>query len=286
MGNKVTLIEQSDRLGGTLRFASLAYEPNERILEWLKRGIEASNVDVRLKTVATPELLRGLEPDGVIVATGAVRDMPAIPGSDLDHVFSGDDMRKMMLGESSDALKRKTGLATRLATRIGAATGMTANLEFVRKATRQWMPLGDRVVIIGGELVGVELAEFLIERGRKVTVIEDGPKFGRGLTVVRRLRLIPELREHGVAMFADAKDIRIAREGVSFTTPDGETHLVPADTVIVAKGAHGDSSLADALRADGFNVQEVGDGTGVGYIEGAIRGAARAVQGEAAIPQI
>ena len=286
LGNKVTLIEQSDRLGGTLRFASLAYEPNERILEWLKRGIEASNVDVRLKTVATPELLRGLEPDGVIVATGAVRDMPAIPGSDLDHVFSGDDMRKMMLGESSDALKRKTGLATRLATRIGAATGMTANLDFVRKATHQWMPLGDRVVIIGGELVGVELAEFLIERGRKVTVIEDGPKFGRGLTVVRRLRLIPELREHGVAMFADAKDIRIAREGVSFATPDGETHLIPADTVIVAKGAHGDSSLADALRADGFNVQEVGDGTGVGYIEGAIRGAARAVQGEAAIPQI
>lgn len=285
-GNKVTLIEQSDRLGGTLRFAALAYEPNERILEWLKREIEASNVDVRLKTTATPELLRTLEPDEVIVATGAVRDMPPIPGSDLDHVFSGDDMRKMMLGESSDALKRKTGLATRLATKIGAATGMTANLDFVRKATHQWMPLGDRVVIIGGELVGVELAEFLVERGRTVTVVEEGPKFGKGLTVVRRLRLIPELREHGVALFAEAKDIRITPEGVAFATPDAEAHLIPADTVIVAKGAHGDTSLADALRSNGFKVKEVGDCTGVGYIEGAIRGATRAVLGEEAIPQV
>ncbi|WP_081856601.1 FAD-dependent oxidoreductase [Sphingobium sp. DC-2] len=285
-GNKVTLIEQSDRLGGTLRFAALAYEPNERILEWLKREIEASNVDVRLKTTATPELLRTLEPDEVIVATGAVRDMPPIPGSDLDHVFSGDDMRKMMLGESSEALKRKTGLATRLATKIGAATGMTANLDFVRKATHQWMPLGDRVVIIGGELVGVELAEFLVERGRTVTVVEEGPKFGKGLTVVRRLRLIPELREHGVALFAEAKDIRITPEGVAFATPDVEAHLIPADTVIVAKGAHGDTSLADALRSNGFKVKEVGDCTGVGYIEGAIRGATRAVLGEEAIPQV
>lgn len=286
MGNHVILLERSDRLGGTLRFAGLAYEPNERILEWLKRRIEESKVDVRLKTEATPELVRSLEPDEVIVSTGAVRDMPPIPGSDLDHVFSGDDMRKMMLGESSDALKRKTGLVTRMATRIGAATGMTANLDFVRKATHQWMPLGRRIVIIGGELVGVELAEFLIERGREVTVIEDSAHFGRGLTVVRRMRLIPELREHGVRFFAGASDIRITGDGVSFETADGALQTIPADHVVVAKGAHGDLSLADGLRAAGFTVKAVGDCTGVGYIEGAIRGAARAVLGEQAIPAV
>ena len=32
------------------------------------------------------------------------------------------------------------------------------------------MPLGDTIAIIGGELVGIELAEFLHERGRTVTV--------------------------------------------------------------------------------------------------------------------
>jgi len=53
--------------------------------------------------------------------------------------------------------------------------------------------------------------------------------------------------------------------------------MAGADHVIVAKGARGDSALADSLREAGFRVREFGDGAGVGYIEGAIRGAAEAV---------
>ena len=98
-------------------------------------------MQLRLSSTATPAVLAELRIDEVVVATGARRDMPDIPGSDLPHVFSGDDMRNMMLGESSDALAGKTSLLTRIATKAGAATGLTANLDFVRKATRTWMPL-------------------------------------------------------------------------------------------------------------------------------------------------
>jgi 2,4-dienoyl-CoA reductase-like NADH-dependent reductase (Old Yellow Enzyme family)/NADPH-dependent 2,4-dienoyl-CoA reductase/sulfur reductase-like enzyme len=278
LGHTVTLLEKSNRLGGTLRFASLAYEPNERLLNWLQAEVAEAGVDVRLSTAATPELLRSLGVDQVIVASGAVRGMPAIPGHERDNVYSGDDMRRMMLGEESEELKRKTGLMTRIATKVGAATGMTANLDFVRKATKQWMPLGDHVVIIGGELVGIELAEFLCERGRTVTVIDDVPRFGKGLTLVRRMRILTELEEHGVALHKGAQDLAIGDKLVTFTASDGTAHSVRADHVIVAKGADGDLSLADSLTAAGFNVHPVGDATGVGYIEGAIRGAAAAVR--------
>jgi 2,4-dienoyl-CoA reductase-like NADH-dependent reductase (Old Yellow Enzyme family) len=278
LGHKVTLIEQSEQLGGTLRFAALVYEPNERLLKWLRSELAEAGIDVRLGTVATPQLLRELGADEVVVATGAIRGMPEIPGNDLPHVFSGDDMRKMMLGESSDELKRKTGLFTRVATKVGAATGATSNLELVRKATRAWMPVGSNVVIIGGELVGVELAEFLVERGRKVTVVDEMPRFGKGLTLVRRLRLLPELKEHGVTLATSAQDITIGPETVTWTDGEGQPCSAPADTVIVAKGAEGDLALADAMKAAGFNVHTVGDATGVGYIEGAMRGAAKAAK--------
>jgi 2,4-dienoyl-CoA reductase-like NADH-dependent reductase (Old Yellow Enzyme family)/NADPH-dependent 2,4-dienoyl-CoA reductase/sulfur reductase-like enzyme len=276
-GHQVVLIEKSDRLGGTLRFASLAYAANERLLDWLRAQVEASDVEVRLDTVATAELLQSLQPDDVVVATGALRNMPPIPGGELPHVFSGDDMRKMMLGESSAALQQKTSLLTRIATKAGAATGLTANLDFVRKATHAWMPLGKNVVIVGGELVGLELAEFLTERGRKVTVVDEAPRFGAGLTLVRRLRLLAELREHGLGLYPGAKDIRIETGRVCFVDGGGSARSIDADHVIVAKGATGDSSQAEAFRAAGLRVHEVGDGTGVGYIEGAIRGALRAV---------
>jgi NADPH-dependent 2,4-dienoyl-CoA reductase/sulfur reductase-like enzyme len=204
--------------------------------------------------------------------------MPAIPGNDLDHVFSGDDMRKMMFGESSEALKRKTSMFTRLATKVGAATGASANLDLVRKATHAWMPIGNKVVIIGGELVGVELAEFLMERGRQVTVVDESPRFGRGLTLVRRLRLLSELKEHGVVLATGAQDIAISKDAVSWTDEAGNVQSAPADTVVVAKGAEGDLSLANSLESAGFKVHAIGDANGVGYIEGAMRGAAEAVR--------
>jgi len=273
-GHEVVLLERGDQLGGTLRFAALAYAANERLLDWLRRQVEASHVEVRLGTVATPELLRSLSADAVVVATGARRSMPPIPGSDLPHVFSGDDLRRLVLGESSEALEKKTGWTTRLATKIGAATGMTANLDFVRRATHQWMPLGKRIAIVGGELVGLELAEFLSERGRTVGVVDDVPRLGAGLTIVRRMRLIEELEEHGVTLRAGASDIRIEAECVRFTDAAGQDAAIPADHVIVAKGASGDLALAEQLRAASFAVHVVGDCRGVSYIEGAMRSAA------------
>jgi NADPH-dependent 2,4-dienoyl-CoA reductase/sulfur reductase-like enzyme len=276
-GHRVTLIEQSERLGGTLRIAALAYPANERLLDWLRHQLATSRVDVRLNTTVTPELLAELKPDAVIVATGAMRTMPSLPGNEQAHVFSGDDMRKLLLGESSSELQRKTSWFTRLATKIGAASGLTANLNFVRTFTQYWMPVGKRIVIIGGELVGLELAEFLSERGRTVTVIEETPRLGAGLTIVRRMRLLEELKEHGLGLYAGASDIRIDGHTVRFVDANGNAQALDADQVIVAKGATGNLTLADALKAQGFNVHTVGDCNGVSYIEGAMRGAAQAV---------
>jgi 2,4-dienoyl-CoA reductase-like NADH-dependent reductase (Old Yellow Enzyme family)/thioredoxin reductase len=282
LGHRVVLFEKAERLGGTLRFAGLAYEPNERLMNWLRREVAEAGVEVRLSTEADPALLQSLGIGTVVVATGAVRGMPPIPGNDQDHVYSGDDMRAMMFGETTPALKRKTGLLTRVATKVGAATGASANLALVRKATHAWMPLGQQVAIIGGELVGLELAEFLTERGRAVHVIEEAPRLGKGLTLVRRMRLLAELADHGVGLHGGAAGVAIGTDHVAFTQADGTRRQVPADTVIVARGATGDLALAEALEHAGLVVHAIGDACGVGYIEGAIRGAAEAVRAIAA----
>lgn len=273
-GHAVTLLEQSDRLGGTLQFASIAYEPNERLLNWLKRQIAGSSVTVRLETTATPETLHNLAPDIVVVATGAVRAMPAIPGADRPNVFSGDEMRKLVLGDDLDSLKGKVSWANRMASKAGAATGITKNPTLIREATKAWMPLGDHIVIIGGELVGMELAEFLAHRGRTVTLVDEAPRFGAGLQIVRRLRLLSELRELGVAMHPGSAEIAIGKDAVSWRGADGQPGSARADHVIVAKGARGDSRVADSFRQAGYDVRQIGDANGVGYIEGAMRGAA------------
>ncbi|WP_336951316.1 FAD-dependent oxidoreductase [Sphingobium aromaticivastans] len=278
-GHKVILCEASDRLGGTAQFASVAYKPNERIVYWLRRQVaQTPGIEVRLNTRVTPELLGEIKPDEVVVATGARREMPPIPGSDKDFVFSGDDMRNLVLGQNLDSIKDKTDWKTRLAMKLGAKSGVTAKLGALRAGSHVWMPIGKTVVIVGGELVGLELAEFLALRGRKVTVLEESSRVGKGLQLVRRFRVVDECHHLGVALNTKVSDVAIGEHNVSYANDTGQRRTVAADTVIVARGATGDESLADGIRAAGYKVATVGDCRGVGYIEGAMRDAALAVQ--------
>lgn len=273
-GFRVTLLERSPWLGGTLRFAAIAYEPNERILNWLVREIEESDVDVRLSTEANADLLRQLSPSQVIVATGARRDGYVIADADRRNVLNGDELRRMMLGEASSKGSPKLDWKARAVTKAAAALGATARPALVRDASRRWMPFGDRIVIIGGDLVGLELAEFLAERGRTVAVVDDSPKFGRGLQIVRRWRVLDELRRLKVEMVPGASGITLLEGAVQATTRDGSVGRWPADQVIIAKGAQPDTALAEELRGEGFDVHAIGDCSTIGFIEGAIRSAA------------
>jgi 2,4-dienoyl-CoA reductase (NADPH2) len=274
-GFRVTLIERSNRLGGTLQFAGITYAANEKLLHWQRRQIKESTVQLMLNTAATVDLVKNMAADEVVIATGARRDMPDIPGNDKNFVFSGDEMRAMVMSEDNPELQRKTSVFTRFMTKMGALTGASQVGPLVRQLTKVWLPLGLRVTIIGGELVGLELAEFLAERGRKVTVVDDARRPGKGLYLVRRLRLLDELEHLGVVILNNASQINIGEQVVNYTNYRGQQRSVAADHVIVAKGATGDTALADQFKAAGISAHAIGDATGVTYIEGAIEDAAK-----------
>jgi 2,4-dienoyl-CoA reductase-like NADH-dependent reductase (Old Yellow Enzyme family)/thioredoxin reductase len=270
-GHRAILLESGDQLGGTARIAAIAYAPNGDFVEWLKARLEELQVEVRLNTRATLDSIRALNPDAVVVATGAIRRAPPIEGKDQDHVHDGMSLRAMLTGEGDTG---KATLVQKVALGAARRLGITDSPEAVRQATKLWMPVGDEVVIIGGELVGIELAEFMHERGRKVTVIGEAPQMGRGLSPARRAVVLDELHHEGLALHAGVSDISIGAKTVRFTTPDGTAHEVRSDTVIIAKGAEANTGLYDELKAAGVDAHMVGDCQGVGYIIGAVRNAA------------
>lgn len=273
-GHKVTLLEASSQLGGTARIAAIAYAPNGDFVEWLKARLEELKVDVRLNTRADLDMIRGLAPDAAIVATGAIRRAPNIPGKDLPHVHDSASLRALLLGEDGDGTAARTSLIQRLALGAARAVGVTGSPDLVRKASKLWMPVGERVTIIGGELVGLELAEFLHERGRQVAVIDDAPKFGRGLSPARRSVMLEAMPGEGIGLHEGASAIAIGEKVVTFTDAEGGPREIAADTVIIAKGAEADIGLCNELAAAGIEAHAVGDCQGVGYIIGAVRTAA------------
>ena len=270
-GHRVTLLERSDRLGGTLFFAGLAYAENARLLDNLRVQVQQSTIDIRLNTEASPALLRDLGADQVLVAVGAERAAPAIPGADQDHVWSGDELRRLMTGDRADEVaKRKLSFTQRTLMKAGSLAGITDSSEAMQKLSRVWMPLGKRVTIIGGGLVGLELAEFLIARGRQVCVLESGTHLGRELAIVRRWRVLHEIRVHGGELITGASVTAIDGQRVHYQLADGQVGESQADSVVLAIGAQPNTDLLDALTRAGINALSLGDCHSIGYIEGAI----------------
>ncbi|SDP02288.1 oxidoreductase [Pseudomonas jinjuensis] len=271
-GHKVTLIERSNRLGGTLFFAALAYQENGALLDNLVHQVRALPIDVRLDCEATPALLRDLQVDEVLVASGARRTAPDIPGADLKHVWSGDELRRLMTGDRAEEIARaKLSLTQRTMMKAGSLTGVTNSTEAMQSLSKLWMPLGKRVAIIGGGLVGLELAEFLVERGRQVSVLEPGDYLGTELAIVRRWKVLDNLRSHDVQLATRCSVQRIDGSQVHYTDVEGQAQRLPADSVVLAIGAQPDDSLFNQLTAAGLKATRIGDCNSLGYIEGALR---------------
>ena len=268
-GHRVTVLERADQVGGALRFAALLYEPNLRLLRWYEHEMNRLAVDVRTGVDATPELVASLDPDHVVVATGSARSRSTLPGADQRHVFDGDDLRDLLTGSGDGSAAKKVPAPVRAAMAIGRRVGLLSDPGQVARLSERYMPVGQRVVIIGGGLVGAELAEFLVERGRSVTVLEEGDKLALEMAHPRRWRVLGDLRAHGAELVTGAREIRIGRDDVGWTTDEGDASAA-ADTVVIATLVDGDRSLADRFAAAGVEPIVIGDADGIGYLEGAI----------------
>lgn len=266
-GHRVTLLEAADRLGGTAWFSQLTTPANGPYVEWQAAEITRLGVDVRLGSTATGHAVVALRPDAVIVATGASRGLPDVPGAELSHVWTGDNLRAAMTGNGPVPA---TGRAMRLLLRAAAAARLTTRASRVRWLSRRWLPLGRRVVVLGGGLVGLELAEFLAERHRKVTVLESGSAAGLPMAAPRRWTAVRRATAHDVEIVREATVVEITTETVVYDVDD-KRHHVSADAVVIASEVRSGSSLAESLESLDVEVHVIGDAADVGYIEGAIR---------------
>ncbi|WP_324361036.1 FAD-dependent oxidoreductase [Acetivibrio sp.] len=95
-GHDVTLLESTSKLGGHLLEGAIMDHKKEvdSYCKHLIREIKNSNVKVEYNTRATKELVKELNPDAVVVATGSVPVIPEVPGIDRPNVRIATKMLK------------------------------------------------------------------------------------------------------------------------------------------------------------------------------------------------
>jgi pyruvate/2-oxoglutarate dehydrogenase complex dihydrolipoamide dehydrogenase (E3) component len=81
--HRVTLIEKEKELGGLLRYATVPDFKAElrSFLEYLKTQVAKLGVEILVNHRATPEFIKELEPESVVLAAGSLVRVPDIPGT-------------------------------------------------------------------------------------------------------------------------------------------------------------------------------------------------------------
>jgi len=244
-------------------------------VRWLDTQVRKLPIEIKLGCEATPALVKELNPDAIVVAVGGRTEVPVLPGIERPFVYNGDDLRQLFSGSRYHGGASKLNALPRMLTSAGRLLGATKDVERIRKLTKRWMPLGKRVAIIGGGLVGIELAEFLLERGRQITVLEESKNLASSMAVPRRWRSLHALRSHQVRLETQACVEAIEENAVIWCNADGERETLPVDAVILASGTQANRKLGEQLQKDFSQVHLIGDCSGLGYIEGALADAAR-----------
>lgn len=116
------------------------------------------------------------------------------------------------------------------------------------------------IVVIGGGLVGLEVAEYLSGNVNKITVVEMLNEVAKDLGQLRKICVMESLYHEGIKTITEAKCVEIKEKSIVIDR-NGEVEEVPCDSVIVAIGARSRNfeSISDYCKENNIPYHVIGD---------------------------
>lgn len=233
-GHTVSLYEKSDRLGGHL----------------ISGGSHAFKSEVRRLNQWYQDELKAL-------------NIPVY----MNTPISADDIRKLGV----DAAVFAIGSSPVMPKINGIDHEKTITCVDALLGTRE---TGQKVVVVGGGLVGCEVALDLAQHGKEVTVVEKMDEILSPVTsmipVMNRMMLIDLLEHYKVNVITGYGISEVNDEGAVIQADGKDEKTLPADTVVMSVGFRPNPSMASELQGSGIEIYEIGDGRKVGTIMSSI----------------
>jgi 2,4-dienoyl-CoA reductase-like NADH-dependent reductase (Old Yellow Enzyme family)/thioredoxin reductase len=236
-GHRVTLFEAREALGGALRLWSQlpGREFYRHAVDWWARELDRLGVTLRMGAAATAQDVLALEPDAVIVATGALFCRSGRSGL-ADRAIPGADQANVVTPETilQDGLR----------------------------------PEGNVVVLDGeGTQASSGVAELLGRSGARVTMISSGfsPYSSRVMFAFEGQEIAARMAEANVSLRGATWVRRIeGRDLVLYDVNSGhETILRDVDAIVMAAGRRPVDELGAALEGKVAQLFTIGDALSV-----------------------
>lgn len=247
-GHQVTLFEQSDVLGGQFNLSMRipGKEVFKKTIDYFSYQLSKYQVDVRLKTEATVDLLK--EFDEVVLATGIKPRIPTIEG--IDHP-------KVML--YIDAIMKRKEVGQRVAVIGAGGIGFDVSEFLTHQSDTDLEHFYDEWGIdVDGEHRGGLKPPEISPSPREVYLLQRkkeklGKRLGKTTGWIHRL----SLKHKHVKMMSGVSYERIDDEGLHITI-DGQPQLLAVDSVIICAGQEELKDLFEPLHEAGVTTHLIG----------------------------
>lgn len=117
-----------------------------------------------------------------------------------------------------------------------------------------------KVAVIGGGLVGCEVAEYLLESENKVTIIEQLSSVASDMEPLHRFGMLELFKKKNVFILIRRKVVGVTERGIQVINLDSsQEESVESDCVVIAMGARPVNAIVNALEGKVPAVYSVGD---------------------------
>ncbi|MFB0559654.1 MAG: FAD-dependent oxidoreductase, partial [Candidatus Lokiarchaeia archaeon] len=242
-GHDVTLYEKTYTLGGQLNLAAAPQDRREfkNLVDYLSYQMDLLGINVVLGREVTPEVVKELKPDVVIVAAGGSPLVPDIPGVDGPNVVI-----------SWDVLAGEVAVGKKAVVVGGGGVGCETGLYLTDRGS---ITPEQMMFLVNFGVLDLETAFDMARKTRDVTIVEMLDRMGADISRTCRWTILKTLSMRGVQMLTNAKVANITDKGVVLENGD----ILEADTVVIAVGTVPNNELIDQLEGLAPEIYTIGD---------------------------
>jgi 2,4-dienoyl-CoA reductase-like NADH-dependent reductase (Old Yellow Enzyme family)/thioredoxin reductase len=221
VGCTTFLIEKNEELGGLA--AVISKIPDKKRLadfpNYLKhRASKLRNLFIFTNTEATVPLVKSLNPDIILNATGSTPTLPPITG--LHDLVDRDG------------------------TNVATVLKMIERIDSYPEDMK-----GRNVAVIGGGAVGLDVMEFFTERGASVTMVEMLPMIGNGLDPVTKNDTADKMKKYNVRQMVNTALQEVHNDKFVVKTPEGNMEDIPFDYGFICLGMRANTPVLSDIEA-------------------------------------
>ena len=129
------------------------------------------------------------------------------------------------------------------------------------------LPKNQKVLVVGGGLIGLEVASKLVDGDNKVVIVEMLDEIARGMEMIEKALTVKKLKDRNAEIFVNHKVVEVDANNVLINGPEGVKKIEGIDKIVIATGM---KSYLPFVYKGATPVYFVGDAKKVGKAQDAI----------------